>query len=169
MEITRAYLRHLFNYDGQNLIHRISRKRVKAGSIVGTVRKKQNDIVINLFGKNYLAHRLIWIWNYGDCPEFLDHINGDRLDNRVSNLRAATRQQNAMNQKIKVNNTSGFKGVCWSKQKNKWVANITFNKKKNIHLGFFENFDDAVNARKIAEEKYFGEWNRGFSKVEELE
>lgn len=89
----------------------------------------------------------------------VDHINGDVTDNRFCNLRIATEQQNAMNKSIQVNNTSGVKGVHHVKRNNKWVARISY-KGERIVLGTFDSFDEAVKARKIAEEKYFGEFNR---------
>lgn len=159
MEITQAYLRYLFDYDGQNLIHKVARPRVKVGSVAGCICKKGNHVTIGLNGKSYLGHRLIWIWNYGYCPEFLDHINGDRSDNRLSNLREATAKQNAINKKKRIDNITGVKGVSWHKQRKKWRAYININK-QHISLGLFKNFNDAVVCRKIAEEKYFGEWNR---------
>lgn len=90
----------------------------------------------------------------------IDHIHGDktRNDNRKSNLRYANRSQNNSNRKLMSNNTSGATGICWRKDLNKWQASIVVNKKK-IHLGYFLKKEDAIKARKIAEEKYFGEFS----------
>ena len=97
-----------------------------------------------------------------NCPDnmVVDHIHGkeSRFDNRKSNLRLATISQNGMNRETSVNNTSGAVGVSWHKQTGKWTARIQIDKKR-INLGLFDNFDDAVKARKEAEEKYFGEWS----------
>nr|DAQ07322.1 MAG TPA: homing endonuclease [Caudoviricetes sp.] len=103
-------------------------------------------------------HRLIL--GNPDAKYDVDHKHGyeSRNDNRKSNLRLATRSQNIINVGLKSNNTSGCTGVGWYKHLNKWVARITVNGNK-IHLGVFNNFDDAVAARKAAEEKYFGEWS----------
>ena len=89
----------------------------------------------------------------------VDHINGNTLDNRMSNLRMATQQQNAMNKAIAINNTSGVKGVSRVKRNNKWVARISFEGKR-IVLGTFDTFEEAVKARRDAEELYYGEFNR---------
>ena len=86
----------------------------------------------------------------------IDHINHNKLNNCKYNLREATSQQNAMNKKLLERNTSGITGVDWIKSLQKWRARIKANNKE-IHLGVFENFEDAVEARKEAEEKYFGE------------
>ena len=91
----------------------------------------------------------------------VDHINGDSLDCRKSNLRKATNQQNSMNHDKPINNTSGVCGVSWKKDKQRWKAYITLNGKQ-IHLGYFKEneFELAVKARKEAELKYFGEFAR---------
>lgn len=96
-----------------------------------------------------------------DCPVNMDvdHINGNKLDNRKSNLRIATRTQNNANKKMQRNNTSGYRGVNWSKQHNKWVAKIQF-KRKCIHLGLFENKEDGALAYNKAALEYFGEFAR---------
>lgn len=91
----------------------------------------------------------------------IDHINGDTLDNRRSNLRECTNTENCRNRADNYNNKSGYKGVFWYThcKTPKWVANITVDRKK-IHLGYFENIEDAIEARRKAEEKYFGEYIR---------
>ena len=87
----------------------------------------------------------------------VDHINGDTLDNRKCNLRICTNQQNTMNSMIGKNNTSGITGVYWDKSRSKWEVEIMLNRKK-IHLGRYGNKEDAIKARKLGEEKYFGEY-----------
>lgn len=107
--------------------------------------------------KKIKLHRFIM-----NCPDnmVVDHIHGkeSRFDNRKSNLRLATVSQNGMNRATNVNNTSGVTGICWHKQTNKWIVRIQVNKKR-VNLGLFDNFNDAVKARKEAEEKYYGEWS----------
>lgn len=88
----------------------------------------------------------------------VDHRNHKKFDNRKSNLRIVSHQVNMFNKERYINNTSGITGVSWDKQKNKWRSQISHNKKR-IYLGVFDNFDDAVKARKEAEEKYFGEFS----------
>jgi hypothetical protein len=108
-------------------------------------------IVSTIKRKNYLLHRFIMRVTNGKY--YVDHINHDIIDNRKSNLRVVTPSQNNMNMPIRKNNTSGVKGVSWSKQKNKWHARIM---KKN--LGFFDDIKEAEKARKEAEKIYFGEY-----------
>lgn len=97
-------------------------------------------------------HRLVM--NCNDKNMDVDHINHNTIDNRKSNLRIVSRSQNQMNS-IQRKNKTGVKGI--SKNGKRWVASIQVNKKR-IYLGIFKNFDDAVKARKQAEEKYFGEY-----------
>ena len=106
-------------------------------------------------GSHVRMHRLIL-----NAPKNkqVDHINGVKNDNRKENLRLVTAAENSMNKRVCKNNTSGFQGVCWNKNNNKWTAYIGFNN-KHIHLGLFDDFESAVKARLDAEEKYFGEFS----------
>lgn len=88
----------------------------------------------------------------------VDHINGNKSDNRKCNLRIVTQQENGFNRKIKSTNSSGVTGVCWDADRQKWMASIGFNY-RHIHLGRFDNKEDAIAARKAAEEKYYGEYS----------
>ena len=89
----------------------------------------------------------------------VDHINHNKLDNRISNLRICTSQQNNMNTSKRSDNSSGVTGVYWDKQNNKWIASIQVNGKQ-IHLGYFKTKEGAVEARRQAEIEYFGEYRR---------
>jgi hypothetical protein len=100
-------------------------------------------------------HRFV-LGNDFDKSLHVDHINGDKLDNRKSNLRIVTSSQNAMNRGPQANNTSGYKGVTWVKQKNKWRAEIKAGKTKK-HLGYFLCKHEAAKAYNTASLKYHGE------------
>lgn len=108
----------------------------------------------------YIAHRVAWLLHYGEWPNgHIDHINGDMIDNRICNLRDVTISQNMWNSKIGSNNTSGYKGVCWSKKEGKWVAHIQrFGKMKR--LGCFTDKDAAYAAYCKASEEMHGEHGR---------
>lgn len=106
-------------------------------------------------------HRLIMKVQHESWKNVVvDHKYGKdtRNDNRKSNLRVCTNQENCMNKYLSINNTSGVAGVSFHKKLNKWKSYITINNKQ-IHLGLFKDFEDAVKARKEAEEKYFGEFS----------
>ena len=98
-----------------------------------------------------------FILNKYDKNYIVDHINRNPLDNRKSNLRIATKSENAINSPIRSNNKSGVTGVIWNKSNEKWRAYITKNNKR-YELGSFKDFDKAVKTRLIAEKKYFGEF-----------
>jgi len=87
----------------------------------------------------------------------VDHIDHITFNNRKYNLRICEHFENHINSKTYSNNTSGRKGVGWDKSRNKWIASITYNKKQ-MHLGRFEEFEDAVKAREEAEEIYHKEF-----------
>ena len=101
-----------------------------------------------------------------NCPKglYVDHIGGDDTtnDNRKTNLRITTNSQNLMNRGLQKNNTSGVAGVSWYKAGKKWEAYIKVNQ-KTIHLGHYAEKEDAINARKKAERKYFGEYSFDYS------
>ena len=98
------------------------------------------------------------ILNLTDDKIMVDHINGNTFDNRKTNLRLVTNSQNQANKKLQSNNNSGYVGIGWDKKSNKWRAYIKING-KHIHLGMFVEIKEAIQSRKSAEEKYFGEYS----------
>lgn len=127
-------------------------------TVAGCLNSQTGYINIALDLKRYQAHRLVWLYNYGVFPEGdLDHINRNRADNRLSNLREATRTQNLRNSSIRSNNTSGYKGVTWVSEKGKWRAQI-FNSYKIHHLGYFDDIEKAAQAYDCKARELFGEF-----------
>lgn len=114
--------------------------------------------VIRVGGKLFYAHRIAWAIMTGDWPDSqIDHIDGNRLNNRFCNLRVATASENARNHGISRSNTSGVTGVYLDSNRGKWVSEIMINLKK-IHLGSFTEFEDAVAARRKAEITHHGSY-----------
>ena len=131
--------------------------KCKQGMAAGCVRNGYLSITINK--KRYMAHRLAWLYVYGEHPAMdIDHENGIKTDNRIVNLRLANRKENVRNQKIKASNTSGFKGVYYKKDKGKWCARIRTDKGR-IHLGHFMTAESAYAAYIAACDKYHGEFS----------
>lgn len=109
----------------------------------------------------YYEHRLIWFWMTGTWPEEVDHINGDRCDNRWSNLREASRGQNACNRSKQRNNSTGYKNVirvnnCPNKPYRAYIRLCG----RSIHLGYFSTPEEANEAYWAAAQKHFGEFAR---------
>ena len=113
-------------------------------------------IYASINGKRVFLHR--FIMNVQNASVLIDHKNHITIDNRKSNLRIVTNSQNQMNRGKTQANTSGVKGVFWHKNKHKWQANIQINNKL-LYLGIFNDKNDAIQARKEAERKYFGVYN----------
>lgn len=140
-ELTQAELKRLLHYDPETGVFtwrvRMS-DRIRAGQVAGCLSTQGQNILVRVHGKLYQAHRLAWLYVHGRFPpEGLDHINGVRNDNRITNLRLADQSENLQNRrKPPSNNTSGFLGVGFHKRSNRWRAYIKINY-KYLHLGTF--------------------------------
>ncbi len=148
-------LHELLNYNPETGIFtwKIDRGNFKAGKQAGTLHHL-GYINIIIDWKSYGAHRLAWLYINGYFPENqIDHINRDKTDNRIKNLREATCQCNNRNRDIQKNNKTGIVGVHWSKTSRKYRAEIKINR-KTIHLGYFKILKEATQARWEAEKKY---------------
>lgn len=133
---------------------------VAPGKVAGT--PKDGYVQIKIEGQQWRAHRLAWLLMTGSLPDKgreIDHVNGDRSDNRWVNLREATRSQNATNSGLSKKNKSGVRGISWIKRDSKWDARIRVN--GTLHLiGRFAEKEDAIRARKDAERRLCGEFVR---------
>lgn len=106
---------------------------------------------VNINGTVHLVHRIIWLYVFGAWPVGIDHINGDRADNRMANLREATHEINSRNLRLFVTNTSGVAGVSFDKQRGKWHAYIGVGDNARKTLGHFASKEEAAAARQGAE------------------
>lgn len=132
-----------------------------AGSEALAYRSKAGYLVGAISGKAYFAHRVAWALATGDWPpQWIDHINGARDDNRLCNLRCADSYQNARNAKRRRDNSSGRTGVYWLKDERRWRASLRV-QGKTVWLGCFSDFDAAVAARIEGEERYGFHPNHG--------
>lgn len=113
-------------------------------------------LVGNLGGRIYRAHRVAWAITYNRWPiGDIDHINRNRQDNRIANLREATRSENLRNKRLQDNNKSGIIGVSWAQERDQWNVKIGHNG-KSINCGYFNKLSDAANARAAAELRFWG-------------
>ena len=122
--------------------------------------KAGNYVYVTINGKCFPAHRLIWMMVYGHWPDEIDHINGNKQDNRLYNLRNVTRLENMRNRCIQKNNTSGVTGVYWSPARKKWEVRIQV-EGKFLFLGYFSNKEDAIAERRVAEVNHRFHKNHG--------
>jgi len=148
----------LLNYDPETGIftRKVARGKARAGSVAGYVHPS-GYLHICIDGKYYRAHRLAFLVSHGYLPEFIDHINGDPSDNRIANLRPATKTQNNQNRCRNANNTSGFKGVHFHKAAGKWNVQISENGRLK-YLGLFELLFDAVQTYNAKAMRIHGEF-----------
>jgi len=164
--ITQERLQKLYTYDPDTGLL-MSRKHNR---IVGY--EHNGYLVVDLEKKHIKIHRIVWMMVYGRWPKpMIDHINGNRKDNKLFNLREVTAKQNLENRSTSVTKSglprSGFKGVHWNRFTNKWVASIG-HQKKNIYLGSFDDPEKGYAAYIEAAKKYHTHNEEANSKVENL-
>ena len=149
------YLKSIFEYRDGKLYHIKSRSGVTEGQLAGNY--TQPYVVVKIKKSAYKLHRVIFMMHHGYCPETIDHINGNKHDNQIENLRGATQAENKRNKALGLTNKSGVKGVYWAKQANQWVAQIYVNGKKR-HLGCFDDLNLAQEFMELAREMVHGKF-----------
>ena len=154
----------LFDYNDGYLYWKIVKSnKVKVGDIAGYINSKGYR-TIGINNKLYYAHRLIFLYHHGYLPEFLDHIECNKLNNNISNLRAATHSQNGMNQKKHKSRNgkstySKYKGVTYDIHHKRWQSQIMMGEKLKF-LGRFVFEIEAAKSYHAAAIKYYGEFAR---------
>ena len=158
MMLTPERIRDLFDHrDGKLYWRRRSNSRAAAGQEAGTI-NSEGYRVVTIDGKNIHAHRLVWLWHGQEFPPQIDHINGDRLDNRMENLRVSDYVTNAYNSKRRTDNKSGVKGVSWCNTHQRWVVQLYHDRKKV--WGRFKTLDEAKAFADSVRQAKHGEFAR---------
>jgi hypothetical protein len=153
--IAQDRLKELFTYaDGQLICNKTGRVRLPT-PITGCQRYPR--LVVD--GKAYRFHRLVFMYHYGVLPKIIDHIDNNRSNNRIENLREATQQQNCLNRIRHRNNKSGHKNVYWQANCNKWAVAITVNRARKS-FGLFDDIELAALVAEEARNKYHGVFAR---------
>ena len=156
--LTPDRIKELFDYNPAtgDLIWKVRRRGrfARPGVVAGC---KSNYIVIAIDCRRYTAHRVIWMLHYGEFPTEIDHINQNKWDNRIENLRLCSRSENTGNVGLRSTNTSGFRGVWFVEHCQKWRACIKENGKSR-HLGYFNTAEEASIAYNIAAVEHFREF-----------
>ena len=142
-------VREYFDYVDGNLYWKVRKaKCIQIGQLAGTFDKTTGYHRIHFDSKFQKTHRMIFLYHHGYLPSYIDHIDGNKTNNRIENLREVTVSQNCMNQKISTRNTSGTKGVMWHKRDKKWFVQLRIN--KICHS--FGYYDDKELAELVAME-----------------
>lgn len=158
--LTQERLKQLLSYDEATGVFtwRVTRTgSATSGSVAGRG-SDRGYIQIMVDGRRIYAHRLAWLYVHGNFPpEEIDHINRQKDDNRIANLRPATVAQNQKNRSVNSNNASGRKGIYWYKRDNKWMAQARLNGKRH-YLGVFHTAEAAADAYDAFARKHHGEF-----------
>ncbi|EBN6978918.1 HNH endonuclease [Salmonella enterica] len=152
----------LFSYENGALTRKVAKsKRCRIGDPVGWI-NGNGYLQTSVSGENVLVHRIIWEMHNGKIPNGMeiDHINHDRTDNRIENLRIVNHKDNHKNVSMQSNNKTGVCGVCFIERCNKFRASIKVDG-VTIYLGYFSSIDDAKNARKKANDRFNFHKNHG--------
>ena len=152
--INQLKLHEMFEYrnDG-NLIHRYT---VQGGKRLGDVAGSPHNAgyrQICIARKKHLVHRLIWMYHYGEMPTQIDHINGQRSDNRIENLRECSYSENHGNKQMNRNNTSGYKGVFLDKRDGFWFVYVA-----SEYRGRYRTIQEAADVYDTFAKEHFGEF-----------
>jgi hypothetical protein len=152
--ITQDVLKYFLLYSPYtgSFIWRRNHKKGKAWTVAGYI-NQHGYCCIAICKKLYRASRLAWLYTYGIMPTIIDHIDQDKLNDRIDNLRVVTTSENGRNSGKRKNNKSGCNGVWWSENESKWKVSI-FTNKKSVHLGYYGDFTEAVLTRWIADNIY---------------
>ena len=165
--ITQKRLKEFLEYNPDTgvFVWTVNRKKNRGiGGVAGCVCNTSEYVIIRIDNKNYQGHRLAWLYEYGKFPsDQIDHINHNRSDNRITNIRQVTHKENSKNRSMQKNNKSGTQGVSFNKAFSKWKASIKVDS-KSIHLGYFADKKDAITARKLAEKDFGFHENHGTRK-----
>lgn len=159
--ITQERLKEVLHYDPLTGLWTWAQQRGRSpkGTLAGWLSDTTGYLFIRIDRRLVGAHRLAWLYMTGEWPHEVDHKNGSRTDNKWSNLREVTRQQNQQNKCVQSNNKSGLKGASFHKQTGRWRAAI-FVAGKQMHLGLFSTPEEAHIAYNIAAKKHFGVYAR---------
>jgi hypothetical protein len=155
--ITQLLVKELFDYQNGFLIRRKNSGPALAGDVAGHISSNGYGYV-SIKNKAYLVHRIIFLWNHGDLPKYVDHIDRNKSNNKIENLRPASKSQNAINSKLRSTNKSGFCGVYWNKRKAKWHVRLKIDGKSH-HLGYFDCLKTAGKTYKEACKLHFKEFS----------
>lgn len=154
--LTQEYLLNTYTYEDGKLFRKSNGKEV-----ICSKSKWHRYFRLGIQGKVYALHRVIFLYHHGYMPKITDHIDGDRYNNRIENLREVTQQQNCLNKKHHKNSSSPFKNVYFDKGMNKYRVCMNVNGVRKI-FGYFADIELADLVAQEARSKYHGEFARNY-------
>lgn len=144
-DLCQNEIKRLFEYRDGLLIRKFSTSnRIKAGDVSGSL-NSYGYLKSCINGIQYLNHRIIFFMHKGYLPKYVDHVDRDKLNNRIENLRGCDATENVINRGPDKDTTSRFKGVSWETRKGKWRATIVLHGKQTF-LGLFEENEETLAA-----------------------
>ena len=163
--ITQERLKELFDYQDGQLIWKVKKAQcVKIGTAAGWANRDvhgQQYINVEIDNKSYKVHRLVFMYHHGYFPSRIDHIDGNRFNNKIENLREVTASQNAQNSKFRKNNTSGYKNVFFEKRNQKWRVLLQVDGVSRS-FGYYKDVELAGLVAAEARDKFCGQYARHF-------
>jgi len=151
--ITQKYLHSLFNYVDGDLVWKVSRQKVAIGTVAGYVNPNGYKY-ITLDKKRHKAHRLVFMYHFGYLPKEIDHIDRNKLNNRIENLQEISHSDNCKNVGLKKSNTSGIPNVSFNKTKNKYQVRLRINQ-KTTSFGYYDDLNLAELVAIEARDKHY--------------
>ena len=163
--ITQERLKELFDYQDGQLIWKVKKAQcVKIGTAAGWANRDvhgQQYINVEIDNKSYKVHRLVFMYHHGYFPSTIDHIDGNRFNNKIENLREVTASPNAQNSKFRKSNTSGHKNVSFDKRNKRWRVMVRVDG-VNKSFGYYDDLELAGLVAAEARDKFHGQFARHF-------
>ena len=161
MKLTQKEVKRIFTYKDGKLYWNIKVSNVTVGSQAGYYPKSGSYAQVRINKHLYKLHRIVFLYHHGYVPEFVDHIDCNKTNNRIKNLRPATKQENFHNMGGNKNTTSKYKGVYYApRNKRKWVAETRSLERKKVYLGCFLTEEEAAQAYDTYAKEHFGNFAR---------
>jgi hypothetical protein len=151
-------LTSLFDYRDGSLYRKAGGRGAVRGAKLGHINSNGYE-VITVSRKIMKTHQIVFVMHHGYMPNIIDHIDGNRLNNKIENLREVTRSENGYNRKIHKNNKTGYKNVTWISRISAYCVKLNVNKKR-MHFGYFDDLELADLVATMAREKYHGKFLR---------
>jgi len=159
--ISQSELQKLFKYNKEtgDFIRKVKTAIATSVGEKAGYKNKQGYVQMRIQGKTYQAHALAWLYMFGEIPTLIDHIDGNRSNNAITNLRIADRSINGFNREKKSESSSVFKGVLWSKRLQKWFVQIKVDGKQK-YCGSYSSIEEAIRVAKEMRRQYHAEFAR---------